>query len=131
MTVFHRETQRAPLCQDSLIGHIQFALRYEGINLEVLALLFQESGGEELQAWLEESPESKYARRAGFLYEWLTRRRLDVKVPAKARYVTVVDTRMQFGLERVPGTRNSGSSITCREIGISVPWCDARHFWKK
>lgn len=54
--------------KNSMIGHIQFALRYEGMNIEVLALLFQQSGGEELQAWLVESPESKYARRAGFLY---------------------------------------------------------------
>jgi hypothetical protein len=81
----------------TLSGHLQFALRYEGENLEVLALLFQRSGQEQIQAWLIENPESKCARRAGFFYEWLKRRSLTVKVSAKARYVDALDTRLQFG----------------------------------
>ena len=88
--------------EDTLTGHIQFALRYEGINLEILALLFQRLGGEELQTWLLESPESKYARRAGFLYEWLTRRQLQAKVPDKSRFVAAVETGLQFGLQNGP-----------------------------
>jgi len=88
----------------TLSGHLQFALRYEGINLEVLSLLFQRVGGEGLRTWLAAKPESKYARRAGFLYEWLTQRRLEVKVPAKSRYIAALDTDLQFGLES--GSRN-------------------------
>jgi len=37
---------------NTLAGHLQFALRYEGINLEVLSLLFQQSGKVELTEWL-------------------------------------------------------------------------------
>ncbi|MEO6096557.1 MAG: Fic family protein, partial [Fibrobacteria bacterium] len=88
--------------EDTLSGHLQFALRYEGVNLEVLSLLFQQTGAEDLRSWLAEKPESKYARRAGFLYEWLTQRRLEVKVPAKSRYVAALDTDLQFGLEDGP-----------------------------
>lgn len=88
--------------EESLSGHLQFALRYEGINLEVLSLLFQRTGAEELRSWLAEKPESKYARRAGFLYEWLTHKRLEVKVPAKTRYVAALDTDLQFGPENGP-----------------------------
>src|SRR3990172_12109060 len=58
--------------EDTLTGHLQFALRYEGINLEVLSHLFQQTGRDELNTWLSETPASTYARRAGFLFEWLT-----------------------------------------------------------
>ena len=84
----------------SLVGHLQFALRYEGINLEVLYLLFRKTGRDKLNAWLAESPTSGYARRAGFLYEWLSGNELEVDVPAKERYVYLVDNALQFGLTR-------------------------------
>jgi len=82
--------------ENTLVGHLQFTLRYEGINLEVLSLLFQQIGMDELNAWLAESPASSYARRAGFLYEWLTGKELKVNVPAKERYVDLVDNVLQF-----------------------------------
>src|SRR3989304_75798 len=85
--------------ENTLAGHLQFALRYEGINLEVLSLLFQQSGKDELNAWLAESPASIYARRAGFLYEWLTGETLKSSVPDKTRYVELVDNKLQFGLK--------------------------------
>lgn len=83
---------------DSLTDHLQFALRYEGINLEVLAVLFEQVGRDDISHWLAAKPESVYARRAGFLFEWLTGNSLAVSVPVKARYVSLVDTRLQFGL---------------------------------
>lgn len=104
--------------EDTLIGHLQFALRYEGINPEVLYLLFRQTGRDELNAWLSESPTSSYARRAGFLFEWLTGEQLKVNVPAKERYVDLVDNTLQFGLTKgekntrfrvnnnLPGNRN-------------------------
>ena len=85
--------------ENTLAGHLQFALRYEGINLEVLALLFQQTGKDELNAWLAESPASIYARRAGFLFEWLTGQELNTNVPAKESYVSLVDNEIQFGLK--------------------------------
>jgi len=85
--------------EDNLPGHLQFALRYEGINLEVLALLFQKTGKKELNGWLAASPSSSYARRAGFLFEWLTREKLMANVPAKERYVSLIDNEIQFGLK--------------------------------
>ena len=100
-------------------GDLQFALRYEGLNLEVLELLFTRSGPEPLVAWLRAQPESAYARRAGFLYEWITGKELDVSaLSARASYVPVLDESLQFGIggagavtrkfrvrDNLPGTR--------------------------
>ena len=89
----------------TLVGDLQFALRYEGINLEVLALLFAGAGRAELEAWLAAKPESHFARRAGYLYEWLTGNELAAVAPPKAAYVRVLDEKLQFG--RAEGTRNA------------------------
>ena len=95
-----------------LAGHLQFALRYEGINLQVLALLFQSADGTtvaEVQSalchWLQTNPESRYARRACFLYEWLTQTALPIEDPVSERssYIAVVDTKQQFAPE--PGAK--------------------------
>lgn len=88
---------------------LQFALRYEGVNLEVLALLFAQWGGAELQAWAASHPDSSYARRAAYLYEWLTGDSLQIQVPSKSSYVAVIDDTMQFALTR--GVRNAKFKI--------------------
>jgi hypothetical protein len=84
--------------EDTLAGHLQFALRYEGVNLQVLALLFAQTGERELVDWISASPESRYARVACHLYEWLTGRELPIAnpVPARAGYVLVADTLQQL-----------------------------------
>ena len=84
--------------EDTLVGHLQFALRYEGVNLQVLSLLFDSTESQYLCDWIAHSPTSAYARRACFLYEWLTGTQLPVEnpVPAKMRYVDALDTDMQF-----------------------------------
>lgn len=92
--------------KDTLIGHLQFALRYEGLNLHVMALLFDHAGETELCEWITASPESRYARRACFLYEWITENSLpiDDPVPSRASYVPVVDVDQQFASN--PGERS-------------------------
>lgn len=106
--------------EDTLAGHLQFALRYEGVNLQVLGLLFDITESKHLCDWITDTPTSTYARRACFLYEWLTGARLPVNnpVPAKMRYVDALDTDMQFGTgsttrdarfrvkNNLPGTRD-------------------------
>jgi hypothetical protein len=84
---------------DTLPGHLQFALRYEGVNLQLLGLLFDTAGSQQLCEWIANNPTSVYARRSCFLYEWLTATQLPVAspVPAKTRYVDVLDSEMQFG----------------------------------
>jgi len=86
----------------TLVAHLQFALRYEGLNLEVLTLLFTKTGRSEIEANLAEKPESSFARRIGFLYEWLTGEELNAVVAPRAAYVRVVDETLQFGLADGP-----------------------------
>jgi hypothetical protein len=112
------ETRYQP--EDTLVGHIQFALRYEGLNLQVLNLLFEAADSQQLCEWISESPTSAYARRTCFLYEWLmgTELPMESPVPPKMRYVDALDTDKQFGSglvtkdarfrvnDNLPGTRD-------------------------
>jgi hypothetical protein len=101
LTQFQPTYRPAP----TLVGNLQFALRYEGLNLEVLALLFQKTGRSELEKKLAEQPESAFARRTGYLYEWLTGDPIKAAVAPRAGYVPVVDESLQFGL--ADGQRNA------------------------
>ncbi|WP_101675452.1 Fic family protein [Alloalcanivorax mobilis] len=97
---------------ETLAGQIQFALRYEGVNLQVLSLLFAKTGPEELVKWLLDSPQSQYARRACFLFEWLTGQQLPIEdpVPSRARYVLAVDPAHHFVWEH--GERSKRFRVT-------------------
>ena len=57
---------------DSWTDHLEFALKREGLNLEVLAALFTVAPTEELTAFIQRSPNGRYARLVWFLFEWLT-----------------------------------------------------------
>lgn len=68
---------------DTLRGHLVFHLKHESLNLEMLSRLFDRVPGSIFGIWIAREPTSQYARRAGFLYEWLTRQTItldDVKV---------------------------------------------------
>lgn len=62
----------------TLPGHLTFMLKHEGVHLELLARLFDRIDPHQLAEWVDSEPNGQYARRAGFLYEWLTGRELDV-----------------------------------------------------
>ncbi|HEX4584082.1 MAG TPA: Fic family protein [Burkholderiaceae bacterium] len=75
-----------------LSGQLEYALKSEPLDLTVLAALFEKQPArEQLQAWLNAAPSSRYARTAGHLYEWLTGQTLHYKLPAGAPRVPILD----------------------------------------
>ena len=74
-------------------GHLTFHLKHEVLHLELLCRLFERVDAAELVAWIDDEPSGQYARRIGFLYEWLTGRKLDVQAPVAGPYVDVLDER--------------------------------------
>ncbi len=57
---------------DTLVDHLEFALKYDGTNLSILSILFQKITEEDLLVHVRSKPTGKYARRLWFLYEFLT-----------------------------------------------------------
>lgn len=77
----------------TLRGHLTFHLKHEVLHLEMLSRLFERVDTAELVAWINDEPSGQYARKAGFLYEWITGRQLEVPASIAGPYVDVLDDR--------------------------------------
>lgn len=91
--------------ESSLLGHLTFALKYEGLDLAVLKRLFEAVGPEVIEELVRSRPTGQYVRRLWFLYEWLFRTHLDLPDAAGGRYVPVLDPSIQYGAELRPAQR--------------------------
>lgn len=80
---------------DTLAGHLEFALKWEGVDLGLLRWLFREVGPEEIAAVVREKPTGIYMRRVWFLYEWLTGSRLALPEAGKVKAVPAIDPGQQ------------------------------------
>jgi hypothetical protein len=117
---------------ETLTDQLQFALKYEGVNLQVLALLFERTGAEEISEWLRASPTSAYARRAGYLFEWLSGSELAHETPARSAYVHLLDDDLQFAAP--DGGRNKRYRVIdnlpgCRQFCPMVRKSEALQRW--
>jgi len=77
--------------QPHLIAHLTFALKHEGVHLEFLARLFAQLPIGTIEDWMHSEPTGQYARRVGFLYEWLMQRSLNVPDVSGGGYVDLLN----------------------------------------
>ncbi len=92
--------------EDSFSGHFAFGLKYEEIHLEFFARLFAATGPEPIESWCLREPFGQYARRTGFLYEWLTGNTLtNVPDVANGGYIAAISAKDYL-------TRTSALKIT-------------------
>ncbi|MGI9090738.1 MAG: Fic family protein, partial [Gemmatimonadaceae bacterium] len=103
--------------EDTLAGHLEFALKWEGVDLSVFKALAETVPAAEFETIVRATPTGIYARRIWFLYEWITGNTLDLPDAGKVRVIPVLDPEQQFALSRgqasarhrvidnLPGTR--------------------------
>ena len=72
--------------------HLEFALKYDGTNLAMLASIFHAMDRAGLVDFIRSRPTGKYARRLWYLYEWLTGERLPLEDVAAGNYVELLDS---------------------------------------
>lgn len=79
----------------SLLDHLLFGLKHEGVALEILDALFEAAPEAEMTQLVADAvrgaPTSKYVRRLFWLYEHLTSRRVPVDDIEKGNYVPLLD----------------------------------------
>ena len=108
--------RHAPL--NTLSGHLTFALKWEGVQLGVLAALFQIVEDAEIEQIVSETPTGAYARRLWFLYEWLTGRTVALPDMGKVKAVPVINPELQFALAK-------GSTVTRQKVINNLPGTSA------
>jgi hypothetical protein len=87
-----RRTVQEPLRpEETPAAHLAFALKHEGVYLETLSRLFAVLPAAELEPWIRAEPKGQYTARAGFLYELLSGRQLDVPDRRTGNYFTLLD----------------------------------------
>ena len=102
-------------------AHLQFHLRHEVPHLEFLARLFTKTGGSFVQAWIDAEPTGQYARRAAFLYEWLSDDTLRVPERLGGNYIDALDASKQV-------TASSDDVIKTPRWRINDNLAGTRHF---
>lgn len=90
---------------DMLGGHLEFALKWEGVDLALLNQLFRLVPAEEVAEVVRAKPTGIYTRRLWFIYEWLTGGELDVPDLEKVRAIPAVDPEQHYVLGSGPLSR--------------------------
>ncbi len=94
--------------EDTLTGHLEFALKFEGVNLGLLAELFNLVSTDELIDYIQSKPSGINTRRVWFYYEFLTAKQLDIKdLNSTVGYVDLLDSKKYVVREgtRIPRYR--------------------------
>lgn len=85
--------------EDNLYKQLQFALKYEGINLLFFKKLFDKISKEVIIQLVINEPTGQYVRKIWFLYEWLMQENLTIpNADVKIKYLNLVDDKKQFAI---------------------------------
>jgi hypothetical protein len=88
---------------DNTGDHLEFALKYDGVNPGILSALFKAISEDEITAWITSKPTGKYARRIWFFYEFLTGRSLPLRDLTRGNYIRLLE--MDRYYTTAPGRR--------------------------
>ena len=118
---------------DSLGDHLEFALKYDGTNLAILASLFQVVPQTEFLAYVNSKPTGKYARRLWFVYELLTGTTLPLDDLKQGNYVDLLDAEQYYTIAPRARSVVRGSMTICwatvgsvRRYGAPMPFAFSR-----
>ena len=87
---------------DNVGGHLEFALKYDGVNLGILSALFETIPENETLGYINSKPMGKYARRIWFLFEFLTGKNLPLPNLISGNYIEVLEPERYY---TAPGRR--------------------------
>ncbi|HET6248937.1 MAG TPA: Fic family protein [Tepidisphaeraceae bacterium] len=96
---------------------LEFAVKYDGTNLQILAELFAVVPEIELSTYIRSKPTGKYARRIWYLYELLTGKRLPINDLEQGNYIDLLDSEQYY--------TSAGISVQRQRVRDNLPG-DAR-----
>ena len=95
--------------------HLEFALKYDGVNLALLARIFETISQGELTEYIKSKPTGKYCRRIWFFYEFLTGKKLTVDNLTTGNYVDALDAKDYYTVQK--GEKSSRHRIVNNLLG--------------
>jgi len=107
---------------NNLGDHLTFALKYEGVNLEILSALFEVVEQKDLIDFIKTQPTGKYTRLVWFFYEWLTGKELPLDTLKQGNYIPALDPVKYYVLDEKLSKKFKRQRVNCNLIG-TVDYC--------
>lgn len=79
--------------------HLEFALKYDGVNLGLLNCIFEHTSEEVLTEYIKSKPTGKYARRIWFFYEFLRGKQLPIEDVSSGNYVNALEAKEYYTVQ--------------------------------
>lgn len=111
---------RAMAPEDSdILGQVLFALKHEGVNLQILSQALPLILEADIRAAFEHSPNSQFIRRACYLWEYFTGQRIQSDIEIRQTYVPLFDPDAYITR---PGEKSPRWRVTFNGLG-SLGYC--------
>lgn len=101
------------IADDDLLGHLVFALKHQGVQLELIQAAAKRIDPQRIQAALDTNPNGKYLRQTGFLVEAFTSCKFSVK-PSVTAYTPLFDPKRYI---TGPSRRNAKYRVDQNGLG--------------
>jgi hypothetical protein len=106
---------RGVALQDTPLGHLEFAIKQEGINLEVIDAAFEHIPPAALRERLQATPNGESIRRLCFLWEWLRGDALNAATTPAGKYIELFPSDTYVTASH--GERNKTYRVTNNALG--------------
>ena len=73
------------------LSHIEFSLKYDDLSLDFLKAVFEKILTSEIETFITSAPGSKYSRKIGFLYEFLTGKKITLLRAVGGNYADLLE----------------------------------------
>lgn len=93
--------------EHDLFANLEFALKHEGINLEIIKALFERMDKKEIIEHIKRQPKGINSRKIWYLYEFLMNDRLNINDIQKIKYVDLLDSKLYFTSKAFKSTRHA------------------------
>lgn len=84
------------LKEDNALNHFEFALKYDDVQMSFFQAVLKSIPVKAIVEFIKASPNSKYSRKIGFWYEFLTKDKLPIEDRPTSNYVDLIDPNRYF-----------------------------------
>lgn len=100
--------------ENDLLENLEFALKYDGINLEIIKAFFEKIEKSHVVEYIKRQPTGIYSRKIWYLYEFLMDAKLPLNDCQRIKYVDLLNPKIYF---TTPGTKSSRHAINDNLLG--------------
>ena len=101
---------------EKLTDHLEFAIKYDGVNLGLLRIIFEKIPVKELVSYIQSKPTGKYTRKIWFFYEFLTGENLPINDVTTGNYIPALDEMKYYTISN--GEREKRYRIVNNLLGV-------------